>query len=226
MTPRIEKCCFRKTVDGWMHLGRDFIPALEHFWNSWASLAQRRVPDCLWFGSLLDDQSIDPKQRWAAQPPDRTYPVATLYTIRNGGISPLQRSGVEAAIVVGVLHGHWRNTVLPRKHQVNRSVHQNIDRMCFTPGAVLHVEYDNLYRSLFNNYDRHLAVVEALARKSKGMIRGNCCRPRVCRMVVPPPTFWKNWSSPDSSNDFPSARRNETLSTNWSTRTPCLSNIV
>ncbi len=55
--------------------------------------------------------------------------------------------------------------------QPNRSVAQNIDRMFFTPGAMLNLEYGDLYRSLFNRAERHIAVVEALARKSKGLSR-------------------------------------------------------
>ena len=44
--------------------------------------------------------------------------------------------------------------------QVNRSVAQNIDRMFFTEGGFLTLEYANLYRSLFDNYDNHTLIVE------------------------------------------------------------------
>ncbi len=54
---------------------------------------------------------------------------------------------------------------------VNRSVAQNIDRMFFTPGAILNIEYIALYRSLFNRYDKHVQIVEALAEKAKGLTR-------------------------------------------------------
>ena len=60
--------------------------------------------------------------------------------------------------------------------QVNRSVAQNIDRMFFTPGAMLNLEYGDLYRSLFNRAERHIAVVEALAQKSKGLNRWSMTR--------------------------------------------------
>jgi AAA+ ATPase superfamily predicted ATPase len=55
--------------------------------------------------------------------------------------------------------------------QVNRSIAQNIDRLFFTPGAMLNLEYGDLYRSLFNRPERHIAIVEALAQKSKGLSR-------------------------------------------------------
>lgn len=39
--------------------------------------------------------------------------------------------------------------------QINRSVAQNVDRMCFSPGGLLTTEYENLYRSLFERHERH-----------------------------------------------------------------------
>jgi hypothetical protein len=55
--------------------------------------------------------------------------------------------------------------------QVNRSVAQNIDRMFFSINGILSTEYDDLYRSLFNNPTKHIAIVEALTLKSKGLTR-------------------------------------------------------
>ena len=48
---------------------------------------------------------------------------------------------------------------------------QNVDRLCFSEGAALRDEYDLLYRSLFQNPEGHMAVVEALAKKSVGLSR-------------------------------------------------------
>jgi len=48
---------------------------------------------------------------------------------------------------------------------------QNVDRLCFREGAALRDEYELLYRSLFRNPDGHMAVVEALASKRAGLSR-------------------------------------------------------
>ncbi len=37
---------------------------------------------------------------------------------------------------------------------VSQSAAQNINRLCFTPDGILRTEFDNLYRSLFNNANR------------------------------------------------------------------------
>ena len=45
------------------------------------------------------------------------------------------------------------------------SLTQNVDMICFAPTAPLRDEFEELYRSLFNNPSRHIAVVEALSKK-------------------------------------------------------------
>jgi len=151
--------------------GSDFIQALEHFWNSWASLRN----DILLIGcgsaaSWMVNQLIRSKgglhnritERILLQPFNLSE---TEEFLRSRGAVYDRYQLAEFYMTMGGIPYYLENI------QVNRSVHQNIDRMCFTPGAVLNVEYENLYRSLFNNYDRHLAVVETLARKSKGIDR-------------------------------------------------------
>ena len=152
--------------------GSDFIPALEHFWNSWASLRNDVfLIACGSAASWMINQLIRNKGGLHNRLTERILlqPFTLSETeefLRSKGAVYDRYQLLEFYMAIGGIPYYLENI------QVNRSVHQNIDRMCFTPGAVLHVEYDNLNRSLFNNYDRHLAVEEALARKSKGMIRG------------------------------------------------------
>ncbi|WP_316843884.1 hypothetical protein [Pedobacter psychrodurus] len=51
------------------------------------------------------------------------------------------------------------------------SATQVIDRLCFTKDGLLSTEFTNLYRSLFENADRHISVVKALADKPSGLTR-------------------------------------------------------
>lgn len=55
--------------------------------------------------------------------------------------------------------------------QVNRSISQNIDRLFSTENGLLSIEYANLYRSLFNKYEKHTIIVETLSQKAKGLTR-------------------------------------------------------
>lgn len=49
------------------------------------------------------------------------------------------------------------------------SATQNIQKMCFTREGFLASEFNKLYSSLFNNYEKHIAVVKALANAPYGL---------------------------------------------------------
>lgn len=151
--------------------GSDFLQALEHFWNSWASLRSDVVlVGCGSAASWMLNELIHNRgglhnritERILLQP----FTLAeTEEFLRSKGAVYDRYQLLELYMTMGGIPYYLENV------QVNRSVAQNIDRMFFTPGGVLNVEYGNLYRSLFNRYDRHTAVVEALVQKSKGLIR-------------------------------------------------------
>lgn len=52
-----------------------------------------------------------------------------------------------------------------------KSAAQNIDKICFSKDGVLANEFNNLYAALFNTPEKHVKVIEALARKNKGLTR-------------------------------------------------------
>jgi len=52
-----------------------------------------------------------------------------------------------------------------------KSAMQNIENICFSETGLLRTEFTNLYRSLFSNHERHLSLIRALAKKSKGLTR-------------------------------------------------------
>ena len=51
------------------------------------------------------------------------------------------------------------------------SLHQSINNACFNPNGSLAGEFQNLYAALFNNYERHIHVIQALSQKNKGLTR-------------------------------------------------------
>lgn len=51
------------------------------------------------------------------------------------------------------------------------SAAQNIENCCFSKDGVLANEFDNLYAALFNNPNKHIEIINALARKNKGLTR-------------------------------------------------------
>lgn len=55
--------------------------------------------------------------------------------------------------------------------EVGKSATQNIDQMCFTKEGILQTEFTDLYRSLFDEADKHITIVRAMANKPGGLTR-------------------------------------------------------
>jgi uncharacterized protein len=52
-----------------------------------------------------------------------------------------------------------------------QSIAQILDSLFFNPQATLKNEFSNLYASLFKNSELHVSIIEALAKKNKGLTR-------------------------------------------------------
>ncbi len=151
--------------------GSDFLSALEHFWNSWASYrSDVLLIGCGSAASWMINELIHNHgglhnrltERIALQP--FTLSETEEFLKSKGGVFDRYQL-LELYMVMGGIPYYLDNV------QVNRSIAQNIDRMFFSINGILSTEYDDLYRSLFNNPTKHIAVVEALTQKSKGLTR-------------------------------------------------------
>ncbi|MFK7983862.1 MAG: ATP-binding protein [Saprospiraceae bacterium] len=52
-----------------------------------------------------------------------------------------------------------------------KSAMQNINDLCFHADAPFRLEYERLYASLFKKHERHVQIIETLAKKGKGLTR-------------------------------------------------------
>ena len=149
----------------------DFLSALEHFWNSWASFRSDILLVCCgsaasWMMNKLIHNRGGLHNRVTERILLKPFTLAeTELFLQSKGADFDRYQLLELYMAMGGIPFYLENV------QANRSVAQNIDRLFFTPGGLLNTEYGDLYRSLFNKYDKHLAVVEALAAKSKGLFR-------------------------------------------------------
>jgi len=55
--------------------------------------------------------------------------------------------------------------------EADKSAMQNINDLCFHTDAPFRIEYESLYASLFKKHERHVLIIEALAKKGKGLTR-------------------------------------------------------
>lgn len=148
-----------------------FIGALEHFWNNWANYRRDvLLIVCGSAASWIINKLISNRgglhnrltERILLQPFTLTETEAFLQ--QKGAVYDRYQL-IQLYMVMGGIPYYLDNI------QVNRSIDQNIDRMFFTRGGFLSLEYANLFRSIFNNYDKHTAIIETLAQKAKGLNR-------------------------------------------------------
>jgi AAA+ ATPase superfamily predicted ATPase len=156
----------------WLDTKRSgFVPALELFWNDWASV---RNDICLivcgsstsWImkklfrsrGGLHNRVT----RRILLEP--FTLPECRRY-FEQSGLPTDDMNILESYMFIGGVP-YYMDLLNARK-----SLAQNISDLCFSRGGALRDEFDNLYASLFRESHRHILVVEALGKKTRGLTR-------------------------------------------------------
>ena len=148
-----------------------FIPALENFWNGWAS-AQNDIllivcgSAASWIVKKLfrNRGGLHNRitKRILLQP--FTLSECRLYA-ENKGLSVDELHLLETYMTFGGIPYYL--SLMNNK----LSLAQNVSRLCFSPEGELRDEFNNLYASLFSNASRHIQVVEALSSKKSGLTR-------------------------------------------------------
>ena len=156
----------------WMDTTRsDFKSALEYFWNSFASTQNDLVlivcgSATSWIiNNLLGDRGgfYNRITRQIHLFPFTLKECEDLY--RLNGIQMTRQKVVESYMVFGGIP-YYINCFDKRL-----SLAQNIDELLFKESGQLYYEYDTLLRSLFKNYERHAAIIDAISKSKGGMQR-------------------------------------------------------
>lgn len=156
----------------WMDTPKsDFISALEHFWNSWASAR----PDVLlivcgsstsWMLNKLINNRGGLHNRITQRLKIQPFTLRECKTfLEHAEITWDDYQVAEGYMVLGGIPYYWS---LLKK---GLSLAQNIDALCFAAHGTLHDEYKNLYAALFKNSEKYLQVVETLSKKRQGLTR-------------------------------------------------------
>jgi uncharacterized protein len=153
-----------------------FISALEHFWNSWASARTDVMlvvcgSAASWMiGNLLNNRGGLHNRithRINLEP----------FTLHETDLYFNQKAGVFDRYQIAQFYMAFGGIPFYLEQiETGESITQNIDRLCFRPNAPLRNEFDNLYSSLFKKSERHVAVIETLAKKLKGLNRADLIR--------------------------------------------------
>ena len=158
----------------WMDTPRsNFVSALAHFWNNWATA--RREKDivlivCGSSTSWITKKVFRNRGGLYGRLTERIYlSPFSLSECENfaqvAGLNMSRKEIAEAYMTLGGVPYYW--SLLDRRF----SLAQNIDRLFFGRDGKLRNEYRELYASLFDNEEPYLAIVEALGEKRKGLTR-------------------------------------------------------
>ena len=148
-----------------------FIPALEHFWNSWASGRNDiLLIVCGSAASWMINKLINNKgglhnrvtQKIKIEP-FTLHECQAFMRYKKVNLDAYQL--VQLYMVLGGIPFYWDAV------EKGLSAPQNINKLCFKSNGLLTGEFNNLYKSLFSKAERHQAIVYALAKKNKGLTR-------------------------------------------------------
>jgi uncharacterized protein len=147
-----------------------FLEALGYFWNSWASRQNLVVVICGSAASWMIRRIVHDKGGLHNRITKRI------------DLKPFTLSETELYLQskrifydrFQVLHLYMAMGGVPqylKAVKAGQSAAQNIDQICFAEGGLLRDEFSKLYAALFNQADKHIAIIRALASKWKGMDR-------------------------------------------------------
>ncbi|HMP28320.1 MAG TPA: ATP-binding protein [Saprospiraceae bacterium] len=169
-TTKTKKVIFLDELP-WLASSRSgFLQAFDHFWNSWAvdqniivvisgSAATWMITNVLEHKGGLHNRVTKTIKLY----PFTLSEVEEYFKSKNINLPRYDILSIYMAI--GGIPYYIKEVV-----RADSAV-SAINRICFGKNAHLFGEFDKLYKSLFTNYQDHIAVIRALAKKHKGLTR-------------------------------------------------------
>ncbi len=148
-----------------------FIPALEHFWNSWASARKDiLLIVCGSAASWMINKLIRNTGGLYNRVTDRMklepftlYETERFLQSKGGRFDRYQL--IELYMAMGGIP-YYLDSV-----NVRLSAAQNIDRLFFNPNGMLRGEFEPLYESLFKRSEKHMRIIQTLSSRARGLTR-------------------------------------------------------
>jgi len=156
----------------WMDTPKsNFVPALEFFWNGWASARDDILlvvcgSATSWIVSHVLKARGGLHNRVSEQLRLRPFTLDECARYASElGLELSRQDLAEAYMALGGVAWYW-SLLRP-----GASLARNIDALFFGPDAKLGLEYSRLYASLFKNPEPYMRVVEALGERGRGLLR-------------------------------------------------------
>jgi len=156
----------------WMDTPRsDFLRALEHFWNGWASARKDIVlivcaSATSWMLSKIIHNKGGLYNRLTEQIHLKAFCLGECEEyVRSVNIALNREHILQYYMIFGGVPYYWSFL------KQGQSLSQNIDRILFSEDAPLKNEFDYLYAAIFNNPGNYLKIIQALSTKKAGLTR-------------------------------------------------------
>ena len=170
-SPHTQKVVFLDELPWLATKKSDFLSALEHFWNSWASArTDILLVVCGSSASWMVNELIKNKGGLHNRVTDRIRlePFTLRETeafLRDRNPNIDRYSIVQLYMVMGGVP-FYLDAVSEQE-----SAMQNIERICFSQNGVLREEFTFLLQSLFSKAEQHIAILTLLSTKTMGVTR-------------------------------------------------------
>jgi len=169
--PSKKKIIFLDEVPWMATRNSGFLTALDYFWNRWASSRKDvLLIICGSATSWIIENIINNRgglhNRLTRQILLAPFTLCECESFFNNGSFTMTRYQMAEAYMVFGGIPYYLSLLNPEL-----DLNQMIDDVYFRQGAPLQSEFKNLFKSLFQNPGSHLAIVEALAHKAKGLTR-------------------------------------------------------
>lgn len=148
-----------------------FIPALEHFWNSWASARKDiLLVVCGSAASWMINKLINNKgglhNRVTLRLKIEPFTLKECEQfVKSKKMNFDYYQIIQLYMVFGGIPFYWDEV------QKGLTAAQNIDAICFSKNGLLRTEFSTVFKSLFLKAEKHEQIVAVLAKKSKGLTR-------------------------------------------------------
>jgi len=149
----------------------DFLPALDYFWNTFASSRTDIMmiicgSSTSWIVKNLFENKGGLHNRVTGRIQLKPFSLAESEAFFiEAGVRMNRYQIAEALMVFGGIP-YYLNMFVK-----NYGPTQNVDRMLFSENAPLKNEFNEMYRSLFRAADRHIEIVNILSKTKAGMTR-------------------------------------------------------
>ena len=149
----------------------EFIQALEHFWNSWASNRTDVLlivcgSSASWMINKLINNKAGLHNRITAKLKIEPFKLKECKAyIESKQIVLSDYQLIELYMVLGGIPYYWDAI------EKGKSTFQLVQSICFENNGILKSEFNTVFKSLFVHGEKHETIIEAIALKNKGLTR-------------------------------------------------------